>query len=128
MEKSIFLDKYPIYTLRVSKDETPVKSVDEIIESFRKKIDEHPVATFISVFDNYAHTKSLGGKIMDGLKNAKNLIFCFGAAIPNIKILAARPRCIGICETEDAFIIEFIEAPKEEHHKTMEDWSKAVVS
>ncbi len=61
---------------------------------------------------------------MEGLKNAQNIIFCFGPAIPNTKILAARPRSIGICEFDDHFIIEFIEAPKEELHALMESWAK----
>jgi hypothetical protein len=61
---------------------------------------------------------------MDGLIDAQNVIFCFGQAIPDTKMLAVRPRSIGICEFEDRVIIEFLEAPKEEMHKLMEDWAR----
>ena len=61
-------------------------------------------------------------KIMCG----QNLIFCFGPAIPNTKILAVRPRSIGIAELEDKFVIEFIEAPKEQIHQIMEEWTKGL--
>jgi len=124
MKKTTFMDKYPVYTLTLSKDEISYTSVAEIVEYFKAKIEAHPIARLIAVFDHYAHTQALGGEIMAGLKDAQNVIFCFGTAIPNTKILAVRPRSIGICELEDAFIIEFIEAPKEEMHALMETWAK----
>jgi hypothetical protein len=127
MKKTTFMDKYPVYTLTLSKDEISYTSVAEIVEYFKAKIEAHPIARLIAVFDHYAHTKALGGEIMAGLQDAQNVIFCFGTAIPNTKILAVRPRSIGICELEDAFIIEFIEAPKEEMHALMETWAKDLV-
>ncbi len=127
MKKTMFMDKYPIYTLRLEKTEIDQNSVDEIVEYFKEKIELNKIAKFIAVFDHYAHTKNLGGEIEDGMIDAKNIIFCFGAAIPNSKILAARPRSIGICEYDKYFIIEFVEAPKEEMHTLMENWSKELV-
>ncbi len=126
MTKSIFMEKYPIYSLELLKSEVQQKSVEEIIEYFKVKIEAHPIAKFIAIFDHYTHTKNLDGTIVDGLLDAQNIIFCFGAAIPNTKILAARPRSIGVCEFEDKFIIEFIEAPKEELSQVMENWSKGL--
>ena len=124
MKKSVFMDKYPVYSLKVEKKEVVQKNVPEMIEYFKAKIENHKIAEFIAVFDHYSHTRKLGGPIMEGLKNAQNIIFCFGPAIPNTKILAARPRSIGICEFDDHFIIDFIEAPKEELHALMESWAK----
>ncbi len=124
MKKTIFMDKYPVYTLSLLKSETTYKTVPEIAAYFQAKIEAHPIARFIAVFDHYAHTKGLNGEIMEGLRDAQNVIFCFGSAIPNTKILAVRPRSIGICEFDDSFIIEFIEAPKEEMHALMETWAK----
>ena len=124
MKKTIFMDKYPVYTLSLLKSETTYKTVPEISAYFKAKIEAHPIARFIAVFDHYAHTKALNGEIMEGLRDAQNVIFCFGSAIPNTKILAVRPRSIGICEFDDSFIIEFIEAPKEEMHALMETWAK----
>lgn len=124
MKKSIFMDKYPVYTLTLQKSEVFYTNVPQIIEYFKQKIDKHPIAKFIAIFDHYSHTKAMNGPIMEGLKDAQNILFCFGPAIPNTKILAARPRSIGICELEDTFVIEFIEAPKEELHALMETWAK----
>lgn len=124
MKKTIFMDKYPVYTLELEKSEIGQKSVDEIISYFKEKIDAHPIAAFIAVFDHYEHTVSVEGEINPAIKDAKNIIFCFGQAIPNTKILAARPRSIGVCELEDKFAIEFLEAPKEQMHDLMENWAK----
>ncbi|MEA3498261.1 MAG: hypothetical protein U9R16_04295 [Campylobacterota bacterium] len=124
MKKEIFMDKYPVYSLELLKTEVEVKNVPEIIEYFKAKIEAHPIARFIAIFDHYSHTKELGGPIMEGMKDAQNIIFCFGPAIPNTKILAARPRSIGVSELEDRFVIDFLEAPKEQLHELMERWAK----
>lgn len=128
MTKTVFMDKYPVYTLSLQKSEVKYTNVLEIVNYFKAKIEANPIAKFIAVFDHYAHTKSLNGEIMEGLRDAQNIIFCFGSAIPNTKILAVRPRSIGVCELEDSFIIEFIEAPKEEMHTLMETWAKALAN
>lgn len=126
MEKTMFMDKYPVYTLKLEKREVKCTNVTEIIEFFKEKIEKHTVAKFIATFDHFAHTKKLNGAIVDGLLDAKNIIFCFGQAIPDTKILAARPRSIGVCEFDKYFVVEFIEAPKEELHELMESWSKSL--
>jgi len=128
MKKTIFMEKYPVYTLELQKDEIKQKNVSEIASYFKEKIDSHKIAKFIALFDNYEHTNSLNGEINPKIKDAKIVIFCFGPSIPNTKILAARPRSIGICELEDKFIIEFIEAPKEQLHDLMESWAKSLKS
>lgn len=126
MKKTIFMDKYPVYSLELTKDEVSVKNAQAVVAYFKEKIENHPIAQFIAVFDHYSHTKNLKGEILEGLIDAQNIVFCFGAAIPNTKILAARPRSIGVCEFEDKFVIDFMEAPKEELHKVMESWVKAL--
>jgi hypothetical protein len=122
------MDKYPIYTLEIKKTETSLSCVPEILDYFKAKIEAHPIAQFIATFDHYTHTKAINGPIMEGLKDAQNIIFCFGPAIPNTKILAARPRSIGVCELKESFMIEFIEAPKEELHALMENWVKGIAA
>lgn len=126
MKKSIFMDKYPVYSLELSKEEMKVSTTDEVVAYFEQKIEEHPVAQFIAVFDHYTHTKKLGGAMVEGLLDAKNVVFCFGQAIPNTKILAARPRSIGVCEFKDKIVIDFMEAPKEDLHTVMEGWAKGL--
>lgn len=124
MKKSVFMEKYPVYSLELLKDEIKFSNTKEISEYFKEKINNHPVAEFIAVFDHFSHTKKLNGPITKGLIDARNVIFCFGQAIPNTEILAVRPRSIGICEFKDKIVINFMEAPKEELHTVMENWAK----
>ena len=123
MKKTIFMEKYPVYSLELLKSEAKVSSANKAVEYFKEKILKHPIAEFIAVFDHFSHTKKLGGEMVEGLIDAKNVIFCFGQAIPNTKILAARPRSIGICEFNNRIVIDFMEAPKEELHSVMEGWA-----
>jgi len=124
MTKTIFMDKYPVYSLELNKTEVKQTTASEIIAYFEKKIEEHPIAKFIATFDHYEHTTNINGDINPEILDAKNIIFCFGKAIPNTKILAARPRSIGVAELADKFVVEFIEAPNEQLHDVMETWSK----
>ena len=128
MKKTIFNEKYPIYTLEINKNETTYSTVEEIIVYLKSLVDEHKIAKYIASFDNYEHTSTLDGEINPDIKDAKILIFCFGPAIPNTKILAVRPRSVGIAELENSFIIEFLEAPKEQLNDIMEIWAKSVVN
>ena len=126
MTKSTFMDKYPLNSLEIRKNETTLTSVDEIISHFKTRIEAHPIATYIAIFDHYSHTRALKGAINPDIKDAKNLVFCFGAALANTKILAIRPRSIGIAEMENKFMIEFMDAPKEPLTEVMQKWSEEI--
>lgn len=127
MTKTIFMEKYPVYSLELNKNEVSVKSVREIIEYFQNKIESHPIAKFIAVFDHYTHTKSINGEINESLLDVQNIIFCFGTAIAQSTISAVRPRSIGVSELKDSFMIEFLEVPKEELNIVLESWSKGLL-
>lgn len=118
------MEKYPVYSLELLKSEMSISTTKEVVDHLKDKIEKHPIAKFIATFDHYLHTKELGGAMVEGLKDAQNIVFCFGQAIPSTKILAVRPRSIGVCEFEDKIVIDFLEAPKEELHKVMEKWVK----
>ena len=126
MTQTNFMDKYPVHSLEIQKNQTNLKNVDEIISYYKNKIDNHKIATFIAIFDHYTHTQSINGDINPDIKNAKNIVFCFGSAIPNTKILAVRPRTLGIAELENSFMIEFMEAPKEEIQELLEVWTNQI--
>ncbi|MEA1891527.1 MAG: hypothetical protein U9N33_02305 [Campylobacterota bacterium] len=128
MTKTIFMEKYPVYTVEISKSETTYDGVSEIIAYLKELVEVHSVARFIATFDHYTHTSDMGGEISEDIKDAQNIIFCFGKAIPNTKILAARPRSIGVCELEDSYIVEFLEAPKEQLNEVMEGWAKSIAN
>jgi len=129
MTKTTFMEKYPVFSLHVNKNETSFKNADEIVEHFKQLIQNHPIAKFIALFDHYEHTSSIqDGVISPEIKDAKNVIFCFGKQLPNAKMLAVRPRSIGICEFEDSFEINFLEVPNEQLHTVVEKWAKSVVN
>ncbi len=129
MQKTIFMDKYPIFSLEIQKNETTFTNVSEIINYLKDLIEVHPVATYIAIFDHYAHTSSMeDGVIAEEILDAKNLIFCFGKQLPTSKILAVRPRSIGICELKDSFVIDFLEVPNEQLHQTTEKWAQSVAN
>jgi len=129
MQKTIFMDKYPIFSLEIQKNETTFTTVSEIIEYLKSLVEAHPVAVYIAIFDHYTHTSAMeDGVIADEILDAKNLIFCFGKQLPSSKILAVRPRSIGICELKDSFVIDFLEVPNEQLHVTTENWAKSIAN
>ena len=126
MKKTIFMDKYPVYSLELKKSNIKQTKILEIVEYFQAKIQAHPIAKFIAVFDHYSHTKELNGEIDPSILDAQNLVFCFGVKLPNPQVLSVRPRSIGIAEMEDKYIISFLEAPVPQANKIMEEWVKSI--
>lgn len=129
MKKSILMEKYPIVELEIAKDEARYKSVDEIIEQLKSKIEEHPVVAYIATFDHYEHTKSLSdGAINPDILAAKNIIFCFGKELPKPQVMSVRPRSIGVADMGDSFVISFMEAPNPQAQETMMNWTKELLA
>jgi hypothetical protein len=123
------MDKYPVFSKVIPKNQTTYQSVDEIIEYLKALIEKHPIATYISIFEHYKHTECLEGSlILDGLVEAKNIIFCFGKQIPNTQILAVRPRSISVSELNDTFCVDFLEVPNTELHALVEKWVDALIN
>ncbi len=127
MKQTLAQETYPVFTLEVGKHETTFKSVDEILNFLKEKIDANRAATYIATFDHYTHTKSLEeGKIDKSILDAKNIVFCFGFTIPNPQVLGLRPRSIGVAELSDSFVISFMEAPMPVANVSMETWAQAI--
>lgn len=126
MKQKIFKDKYHIFEMEFEKSELAYENVDAILDTLKEKIDEHQVITYIARFDQYEQTKSINGSIREDIKDAKNIVFCFGKEIPTPEVLAVRPRAIGVCELEDSFVVNFLEAPNEQANVIMEDMIKSL--
>jgi len=127
MRQALLQEKYPVFTLEVEKKETNFNEVDGIIAYLKERIEKHKVAQFIAIFDHYSHTQGLEeGQIGKEILDAKNIIFCFGIALPNPQVMAVRPRSIGIVETANSYIITFMEAPMPVANVAMEDWAKSI--
>lgn len=127
MKQLIVMEKYPVYTVKLDKSETSCQNVDDVLAHLKKEVEAHPIAVYIGMFDHYAHTASLEvGQIAEDIKDAKNLICCFGKALPSAEVLAVRPRSIGVADVGDGFVISFLEAPNPEANDAMEKWVKGV--
>lgn len=66
------------------------------------------------------------GTISAEIKDAKNIICCFGKALPKPEMLAVRPRAIGIAEMEESFVVSFMEAPNVDANTAMVTWVKSI--
>ena len=128
MQQELFNQDYPIYTTSINKTVTTYKNIPEILAALQSKIEAHPVATYIGTFNHYEHTSSLGeaGEIADEIIDAQNLLCCFGKSLMSPKMLAARPRSIGVAELSDSFVISFLKAPNPTANEAMEKWIKAL--
>lgn len=127
MKQTLLQEKYPVYRLEIEPGETSYRSVDEIIAYFKERIEDHRSACFIAVFDHYAHTRALPeGQIGADILAAKNVVFCFGIALPDPHVLAVRPRSIGVAQTSKGFLVTFMEAPMPVANAAMEDWAKGL--
>jgi len=124
MKQLLLSEKYPVFLLDIFKRETTFSSCREIINFFKKRIEEHPTCRYIGEFDHYFHTKEIGGEIAPEIRDCKIIMFCFGNRLADGKIPAVRPRSIGVTEFEDRFEIAFLEAPDLIANEVMEGWVK----
>jgi hypothetical protein len=128
MKQSLLMERYPVFDMTIAKTETTYASVDEILAALKEKIDAHPKVAYIATFDHYAHTQSIDGDIAGSIRDAKNIVFCFGMKLPNPHVLAVRPRSIGVADMQDHFHITFMEPPMEIATTAMESWCKDLLN
>ncbi len=127
MKQITVLEKYPVFTTKIAKEDTQHQNVDSILAYLKSQIEAHPIATYIGEFDHYAHTTSLEvGEVANEIKAAKNIICCFGKVLPKAEVLAVRPRSIGVAELEDGFVVSFMEAPNPDANKAMQSWVEGI--
>jgi hypothetical protein len=128
MKQQLFMEKYPIFTLELPKDECRYSDTDQIMEYLKEQISSNPVAVFIGDFDHYAHTESIGGEINPDIKTAKMVVFCFGQKLPKPEMMAARPRSISVCDMGESFVFTFLEAPMPAINEIIEGWIKSTIN
>jgi len=76
MEKINYKEMYPVYMEEIAKEEAEINNVDEIYRFFVDKINAHPFAKNIGIFNHYAHTEEIeGGEMAEEIKNAQNILF-----------------------------------------------------
>ena len=123
----MFKETYPIFALEFTKAESKFDSVPAILEFLHAQVEAHPKAVNIARFDHFNHTKSIDGKIAEGIVDAQNIIFCFGFELPSADPVAIRPRSVGVTDMGENFVVNFMEAPNEVANDTMEAWVKQLV-
>ena len=127
MREMIMQQSCPVFVEEISKSETTLTSVDEIVGYIKQKIDEDPNIVYIAEFDHFSYTDSLPhGEIAPGIIAAKNILFCFGPKIPSPYMMALKPRSLGISEVNGTFVITFLEAPLPIANKTMIEWAESI--
>ncbi len=127
MKQSLFMEKYPIFTIEISKNESKYDTANAIIAYLKEQITADPIAAFIGEFDHHAHTESINGEINPEIKEAKMVVFCFGQKLPKPEMMAARPRSISVCDMGEHFVITFLEAPMPAINQVIEGWIKKII-
>jgi len=126
MEKSLFQDKYPVFSKTIAKTDTKLSSVDDILDFFAQKIEENEKAVYIARFDHRSHTLNIDGDVADDILDAKHIIFCFGMMLPVPTAMGVRPRSLGVTDMGDRFVISFMEAPNPKAQQWMTEWVEAI--
>ncbi len=126
MNRTIIADKYLVNSKTILKNNSKFGNVKEIEEYLKKEIEKDQIAAYISTFDHFKHTESIGGKIPNDISASINVMCCFGMAIPSAEFMAIKPMSISIVEKTDSFVVSFIEAPAPSVQQAMSKWINAI--
>ena len=127
MQELLFKNEYPIFTMSLQKSETTHTTVQEILDTLQSKIEAHPVATYVGLFNHYEHTSCLeSGEVSSEIVDAQNILFCFGKELLVPEVLAVRPRSIGIAERNSDFVLSFLKAPNPTANEAMVKWVESL--
>ena len=127
MRQIQLMDKYPVFTKKITPNKTTFKTIDEIIEYLHQKIEADPIAVYIGIFDHYSYTKGLENhEIADDILDAKNIICCFADKLLFPELPAVRPRSFGVVLTKEGFVVSFLQAPSPTANATMVEWVEAI--
>lgn len=122
MQRVLIQNTYPVLMEEIAKADTPLRNVDEIIASLRERVLADRGIALIGVFDHYGHSVHLNGAIRPEVQDAKQIVFCFGPALPEIELMALQPRAIGVADLGNRFFISFMEGPNAETNHVLADW------
>ncbi|MGD2083034.1 MAG: hypothetical protein PVF91_08715 [Chromatiales bacterium] len=119
----------PVFTLELSKTETTLSGIDDVVRFLTERVDAHPLARFVAVYDHHAHTRSLeSGYVDPSIVAARSIVLCFGLTLPGPASMALRPRSMGVCEFADRFVVTFAEGPMPVANLAMERWAEAIAT
>ncbi len=129
MRQVMMKEKFPVYIQEYEKAGVRFATLDGLCQHVHECIEKDPEARYIGTFDHYTHTRQLTqGVIAPEIKGAKMILFCFGEKLMDPRVLALRPRSIGIAETDSQFVIAFLEPPTPEAVNSMERWVSSMAN
>ncbi len=100
----------------------PYQDADDVVEAILRRIEEHPKARLIAVFDHLEHTWEVGGDIAPEVLAARHVVFCLGLNLPGPAAMALRPLSIAITELHNRFVVNFLETPSADANATVARW------
>lgn len=119
---------FPIFSIEMEFSECKFNTIEEIVEYLEEQVKSHRAAHYIDTFNHLKHTSELPeGIVAENITAAYNIVFCFGFSLQHAEQLAARPRSIGICETDSHITISFMEAPMPVANALMEQWARSLL-
>ncbi|MFP4147551.1 MAG: DUF6858 family protein [Halorhodospira sp.] len=126
LNRFMLRDTYPVQSLELAKADTH-HTVDSILDHLHRRIEADSRVAYIATFDHYSHTtQQPEHEIADDIRDARLVLFCFGLRLPVPEAPAARPRSISVVETDDRFVISFMEAPMPLANNAMTEWVEAL--
>ncbi len=127
MKHQIIDRTYSVFSKSIPKSRTSFQSAREIEDYMISRIEEHPIAAYITTFDHYKHTSGLENGMIPGYIHASlHVLCCFGMAIPSPEYMAVKPMAIAIVETDDEFVLSFEQAPAPSVQRSMQNWVEGV--
>lgn len=112
----------PVWFEEIAKADTSWRDVDEIVAALQAHIRRNGVFAFIGIFDYYGLNLRVGELLPIAMQDAKLILFCVGANLPNPTAMAMCHSAIGVADMGNRFVISFPGAPVDSSAKTLAQW------
>jgi hypothetical protein len=122
MQRITMEGHYSVWVEEIAKADTPWRDVDEIAAVLQGCIHQQAGSAFIGVFDHYGLNLRVGEPLPMDMQDAKTILFCPSARLPDPVSLALFPCAIGVADMGNRFVISFPEAPDIYPAETLVQW------
>lgn len=122
MRRIILEGGFPVWVEEMAKVDTPYYDVDEIVAALRACVQHRAGYAFIRVFDHYGHNLGIGEPVPRDMRDAKALIFCPAAGLPDPALMAMYLCAIHVADMGNRFVISFADMPDISSRQTLSEW------